>query len=148
MVFIFGLAGIGYALFMPGYRQLKIGLGSANWPTVPGILRLAEISSSTDSDDDTIYTFNVVYEYGVEGKNYQNSRLGVRPVTANTTEDLAEYLQNYSVGQEIEVRYNPNDPKESILVPGTRAWSWILVILGGLVWLFTLAMLGTAFKGK
>ena len=134
--FIIFLGVVGYFIFWPGFTQVKFGWISSDWPTCEGEFTLSEVSSKEDSDDETVYTFNVLYEYEVNGKQYQNSRLASRPVTASSTDGLSRYLRDFPKGASTDVYYNPNNPTESIILPGSRYGSWFLVILGGLVWLF------------
>lgn len=147
-VFLIALVILGYLFFRPGYKQLRLGIDSKNWPVAEGIVTESELTQHTDVDNDVVYVFNIVYEYMVMGRMFKNSQFAPRRVDSYDAADLSEYLQNYPKGSAVTVHYNPVDPGDSIIMPGTRAWSWILLGLASLVWLFVLAIVSGMIRQR
>ncbi|MBR1559180.1 MAG: hypothetical protein IJ646_02955, partial [Clostridia bacterium] len=71
-----------------------------------------EATTSNETDD-----WEVMVEYTVDGNTYIS--------------DLGQKKDDFTVGKEIDILYNPNDP-EGIVLPGKAGWS-IFILAGAAV---------------
>ena len=105
---LFGLAFIVSGII--GIRQDDIFL-----PTKGVIQSMERTYVATDSNDTD--TWEVMVEYTVDGQPYVS--------------DLGQKKDDFTVGKEIDILYNPNNP-EGIVLPGKTIW-FIFMIAGAAV---------------
>ena len=105
---LFGLAFIIAGVI--GIRQDDTFL-----PTKAVIQSMERTYEATDSNETD--TWEVMVAYSVDGKDY---------VT-----DLGQKKDDFTVGKEIDILYNPNNP-EGIVLPGKTIW-FIFMIAGAAV---------------
>ena len=105
---LFGLAFIVAGAI--GIRQDNTFL-----PTKGVIRSMERTYVATDSNDAD--TWEVMVEYTVDGRDYVS--------------DLGQKKDNFTVGKEIDILYNPNNP-EGIVLPGKTIWI-IFMIAGAAV---------------
>ena len=84
-------------------------------PTKGVIQSMERTYVATDSNETD--TWEVMVGYTVDGKDYVS--------------DLGQKKDNFTVGQEIDILYNPNNP-EGIVLPGKAGW-FIFIIAGAVV---------------
>ena len=81
-----------------------------------GVIRSMERTYvATDSNDAD--TWEVMVGYTVDGRDYVS--------------DVGKKMDNFTVGKEIDILYNPNNP-EAIVLPGKMIW-FIFIIAGAAV---------------
>lgn len=61
------------------------------------------------------YFPNVVYQYTVDGIEYENDRFYDEEIKINKVEKIQEVVARYPVGMNVPVYYNPNNPPDSYL---------------------------------
>ncbi len=107
---LFVLAGIAFIVFV-----IIVIRQDNNWPETTGTIQSMElIHEAVDSEDTD--TWEVMVEFQVDGKTYVS--------------DLGQYQDDFEVGKEIAIRYNPEAP-EAIVLPG-KGLS-IMAIIAGVV---------------
>lgn len=113
LLFTLGIVVVGIAFIVFGI----IGIKQDNtWPDTQGIIQSIElVHEAVDSEDTDEY--EVMVKYTVDGKTYES--------------DLHEYQDDFEVGKEITIRYNPEAP-DAIVLPGKTVWI-IAIIAGALV---------------
>ena len=84
-------------------------------PTKGVIQSMERTYEATDSDESD--TWEVMVEYTVDGQTYVS--------------DLGQKKDDFTVGKEIDILYNPNAP-EGIVLPGKTIW-FIFIIAGAVV---------------
>ena len=84
-------------------------------PTKAVIRSMERTYVSTDSNESDIW--EVMVAYSVDGKDYVS--------------DLGQKKDDFTVGKEIDILYNPNNP-EGIVLPGKTIW-FIFMIAGAAV---------------
>ena len=105
---LFGLAFIVSGII--GIRQ------DGTFLPTKGVIRSMERTYvATDSNDTD--TWEVKVEYAVDGQTYVS--------------DLGQKKDDFTVGKEIDILYNPNNP-EGIVLPGKTIW-FIFMIVGAVV---------------
>ena len=113
---LFGLIFI--VVSAAGMRQADTFL-----PTKGVIRSMERTYIATDSIDTD--TWEVLVEYTVDGEDYVS--------------DLGQKKNDFAVGQEIDILYNPNNP-EAIVLPGKALW-FIFMIAGAAVAIVASALL-------
>lgn len=113
---LFGLAFIIAGVI--GIRQDDTFL-----PTKAVIQSMERTYVATDSNDTD--TWEVMVEYTVDGQPYVS--------------DLGQKKDDFTVGKEIDILYNPNNP-EGIVLPGKTIW-FIFMIVGAVVAVVASALL-------
>ena len=92
-------------------------------PTKGVIQSMERTYVATDSNDTD--TWEVMVEYTVDGQPYVS--------------DLGQKKDDFTVGREIDILYNPNNP-EGIVLPGKTIW-FIFMIVGAVVAVVASALL-------
>jgi hypothetical protein len=94
------------------YHQYKAN----SFPKTPGTITHSKVTSS-HSDDGTTYGVEVKYSYNVNGQKHfgDTYRYGEMSSSGGRAHRIIKTLQ---VGKEVDVYYDPDDPNESLLVPG------------------------------
>ena len=105
---LFGLAFIIAGVI--GIRQDDTFL-----PTKAVIQSMERTYEATDSDESD--TWEVMVEYTVDGQTYLS--------------DVGSKKDDFTVGKEIDILYNPNNPEAAVL-PGKKIW-FIFILVGAIV---------------
>ena len=116
LLLIVGVAGFG------GLQVGKARIQAvAQWPSVSGQMVKSEVSTSAVKAGrvTTIQPIAVTrYSYSVEGKTYEAEFRRVVPMLHRKPEGTPEEIvARYPVGRNVEVYYNPRDPRDAVLVP-------------------------------
>ncbi len=143
IVIIVIAAVFGAISFWYGWRTLQKNKLAAGWPTVPGVIISAELDSYVKRDEDgdvtTMYTPLITYEYQVDGQGYTNNRVRVQAYAATNMQSVSsKKLEEYPVGSQVEVHYDPLNPEDALLEIGTGKVNLpiIIGIVCGLVVLY------------
>lgn len=140
-----GLIGLGIYLLVSSQQSKRDAENSLNWPSVTGLV--TEVSVKVDGDQERgKFRFMPVVEfvYDVNGKIYDGDKInfGQGPIF-DTQEAADKFLEGFPPGSEVEVYYDPNQPKKSVLkreVLGTKA-----NLVSGLVLILVIIGLNCAF---
>lgn len=120
-----GVAGfcIAIGLLFPvmGVIDHQRGQASESWPNVQG-----EVISERHRLRKNRYS--IFYAYEVDGVRYENSRVNFQ----NDKASKKEMVERYDKGARLPVYYDPQDPDESVLVPGAKASGLAIRIVAGL----------------
>ncbi|MCB0035868.1 MAG: DUF3592 domain-containing protein [Anaerolineales bacterium] len=118
---------------------LKDGQASENWPTTIGVITTSELQTRRNGDGYS-YSPRIIYEYRVAGEAYTSGRVTVADGGSSRADSAQETVDQYPLGAEVPVYYNPDVPTESLLEAGTPAlltWlyrgGWAFAVIGGLV---------------
>ena len=84
-------------------------------PTKGVIQSMERTYEATDSDESD--TWEVMVEYTVDGQTYLS--------------DVGSKKDDFTVGKEIDILYNPNNPEAAVL-PGKKIW-FIFILVGAIV---------------
>ena len=137
-----GLIAIGVAWFavfnLLHRRAVARAKAAAGWPWVEGEVVGAYVTDRESRDDDgrivRSYCPVVRYSYAVGGRAYESDRLrfGPKPWSDDRIR-ASEWLKPYPVGSRTRVRYDPEDPAESVLEITKPLVTYIVASLLGLV---------------
>ena len=135
---IFPAIGIVIALF--SYNAYSTRMASNAWPTVGGVIVKSEIEThdhSTSSDgnqkSEAVQYPKIAYDYQIDGQNYKGTRISFSSSSVNAQQLISRYPQ----GKPVQVYYNPDKPRQAVLVPGGGGFnivpyifSTVFVLLG------------------
>lgn len=95
---------------------------SSGWSSEFGVVIVSEINTGNS---------HVVYSYTVHGVRYESDRRSFFSEGAIEGEDYAEEIVlQYPVGKEVTVYYNPDDPGDAVLEPGSVVPMIVPLIIG------------------
>ena len=136
---------IGIFIMIAGIRNRKKAEESTSWPSVQGTITNTWVETQEHEDDDGSKTITHFprweYEFAVSGMTYTSQTISFGGTEGSHRESEArEGLKQYPLNSEVQVFYNPSNPEEAALVPGTQG-TLTLVILGGGLALITFCII-------
>lgn len=141
---------IGILFIVGGFFALKYGQKSINtakastdWPSVQGVVAHSEVVRSRDSDGDTTYKAEVIYDYVVNGESLESNkrRIGATSSSSNSS-GAYKVTRKYPKASDVTVYYNPEAPEEAVLEPGVFIESKILWYVGLVLMIIGVLMAG------
>ena len=117
------LAAGGNVVYQRYDRNLQaLSRASIDWPSVQGLVTHSALllrNNKIGTGRKTDYVVDVAYEYVVGDKVYRNDivRFDQGQMPGSRKERL---VSAYPVGRRVEVFYDPDDPDQSVLLPGLR----------------------------
>jgi len=120
------LSPIAFGTLVTGvywWKEIHEPEKTANWLKTTGIVvessfYLSDNESADPSWDPIPYRPRVSYRYRVNGVERVGWRVYYAAMRFSNEQDVKAYIAEYPVGKEVEVRYSPVDPSESVLNAG------------------------------
>jgi hypothetical protein len=124
------LAGFGLvAVYLVSRRK---ALASERWPTAQATIVSSVILARRNSKGRVLYEPSVTFRYEVGGKLQTGTRISWGGAVASSSRSFADNVTGrFPQGAVVPVRYDPDNPADSVLDPGGRA-GLVLIGLGGL----------------
>jgi len=116
---------------------------SAAWPQTTAKVTEWELQTRIGSRNQKTYYYHCRYTFRVNGAEYTGeaikiSRFGNK--VGHPSERSTMLSERYRVGAECDVWYNPDDPADAVLEPGTATWEELeYAYLSG--WVVSVALL-------
>lgn len=127
---VFAVIGILLTIFW-GIPTARNAMESRNWPSVNGQITISDLSKNYNSDDGSImYTAKVAYNYSVSGLPYTGSTVAFGDFGSSDPSHAGGIVSRYPAGKNVQVYYNPKDPKTSVLEAGSGWSSFMGLIVG------------------
>jgi hypothetical protein len=129
-----GLTGLCVSAWIKG-RQTEM------WLKRSGKIIESAVHSRNDADRNTSYSPRIRYEYAFNEVKHIGNEIYHRssPVYQTDTE-ARNFVNKYPVGSTVEIRVNPRDVSESVLIPGALPKIYILIATGVLGMIGMLAL--------
>ena len=111
-----------------GYFLFQIYLtarASAFWPSVPGTITQAEVSTSAVGR----FRADVSYTYSVEGRPMFGNRVRASDGEFSVSDGAKQIIDGLAIGQQVDVHYDPSDPTRSLLQPGAGIQEHVLLVV-------------------
>jgi hypothetical protein len=115
---------------------------STSWPVTDGRITASRVERvKQGGDGKATYTADITYEYALDGRTFEGDRVWFGDdYSASDASAFRAAVGRYPVGQAVKVHYDPAEPAESVLEPGTT-WSGSalyfiglgLMTLGGII---------------
>jgi hypothetical protein len=120
----FVFVGVSTGIFFC-YRIFQ-GTTSTRWPFVIGELESNELKeviyrgreAGGGADEASAWVVNYKYRYTVANRKYDGSRVTYSDGINKTMRALRKLQEKYKGKSQMQVYYNPKNPKQSVLVPG------------------------------
>ena len=110
---------------------------SSTWPVIAAEVVAKKVAESRSTKGGTSYFPEFTYKYSVMGMEFQKETRVSGMYSRKSAEDAV-----YNMGNSIELRYNPQNPKEHISVlDKINVWDIIVIVLTLSVALFILVPL-------
>lgn len=118
-VFIGGLLCILLGVFMgwEQYNEIKDMFISKQWPITEGTVKISEHGWIGDLDEDELpqKAARISYSFSVGSQIYEGKASTEAYIF---TSGVNNFFEKYPEGSSIDVYYNPDNPKQSIVEPG------------------------------
>lgn len=126
------LAGAG-AIYL-GVDSVRLARESVRWPAVDGMVVRATIneesSSSRSGPPSVTYRPIIVYNYRVDGREYEGQRVSYGEYATSDPADAQAVVDRYKAGTAVRVHYRPGQPGEAVIAPGSHGSPWFYIALG------------------
>jgi hypothetical protein len=129
-----GYAGLGLAILAYALVLVVMAVRASTWPVTRGRIDGAGVDTITSIDADYSDRFKpfITYVYEVNGRQYRGGRVTVAIPFASRISWLSRRtLAKYPVGTQVDVHYNPKNPRESVLHPWSAGHAVRLLIAAG-----------------
>ena len=128
--FIFFIIGI--FIMRAAIHNRRKAEESTSWPSVEGTIIRAWVETQTHEDDDgsvtTTHFPRWEYEFAVSGVTYTSQQISFGGTSGSHNElDAREGLNQYPINSQVQVYYDPSNPEEAVLEPGTQGTMTLIV---------------------
>lgn len=137
---------VGLGLVITGISNIKSARESMTWPATKGVILKSEVKTSR-SDDSTTYGADISYEYQVNKQTYTGNKVTFGDVSTSKRSRAEKIVDRFPVEKTVDVFYNPEDPKSSVLEPGLNGGIWLLPGVGSVFLIIPLIILIAAERG-
>lgn len=130
-IFSFLFLAVGIWAIMDGTIRALEGVKAKSWPIAKGRILISRYEQWRTTRDVRVagLCIDIQYLYQVGDKIFEGSRLNTGWRCFGNQRHIEDVLRNYPSGKEVTVRYNPKDPKQSLLEPGI---DWTCFFLWGI----------------
>ncbi|MGH1366829.1 MAG: DUF3592 domain-containing protein [Calditrichia bacterium] len=123
LLFYFGLA-----IFTRGAMLYYLGTSSEGWIQTEGIVLSSKISED-DSDTETLYSLDLVYEYKIDGRTYKSNTVSYNDLSTENYHQVEAEYNRFPKGSVI-VYYDSEKPENAVLSPGVTIGSHVFLLFG------------------
>lgn len=122
-------------------RNIYWATVSRRWETFPATIVGVGYEEGSDSNFHLRYYPQIRYKYNIDGETHYGERyqFGNKYYTKR---ELDLILNSLSIGQEKDIRVNPQKPQQSVIVPGAELAD--IFLIAGCLYLFILTFLSIA----
>jgi hypothetical protein len=126
---------IGWLLARFALKMTAKAQQSRLWPSTEGEIShaatLYETSRSPSGGLSATYKADIAYRYQVNGKDYSSSTISLLDVSS-TAGQAQSIVDRYPDKSKVQVFYNPDDPSDSVLEPGTSTGLVLLYVVSAM----------------
>ncbi len=131
----FSVLAVG--LILLGLYTMRETSRSRGWASASAKVVASNVNEFSGKNGRT-YRPMIVFAYSVGSIRYMSSRLAFHPLVSSNRNDAARVVAKYPVGRTVAVLYDPTDPEQAVVEPGSNPW--IPIVAGGIcsmlaVWL-------------
>jgi hypothetical protein len=132
LAIVLGLVLLASSLFclLSGGSAIRIASHAKNWPKTSGEIISSKYWRRSMTDGQDQYIVEITYQYSVNGTTYTSDNIGwtSRFDAFSSRNQAEEIVAKFPAGSPIYVFYNPEDPHQSALDPGTDVGPESIVI--------------------
>jgi hypothetical protein len=139
----YALCAIACGLIMAGRMSIRRAADSEKWPVVQGVVLETSVAAVREEGRQR-FRPSVRYNYEVDGKRYEGSRLqwaseGFRKFTR-----ARRLLDRYRTGNTVKVHYDPSRPATAVLLTGHAGVLRPMHIVASTAAIYTVFTIGMA----
>ena len=98
---------------------IRQGFKSQRWTQTTGTLqRIWQEQHDAGEDSEATHSVFAHYTYKVDGRIYEGKRLSYRTMHSLSFDEALDHLHGRRKGSEIDVYYDPTDPRRAVMLPG------------------------------
>jgi hypothetical protein len=124
---LIGLALIGWTIF--SYRKAQEAL---SWPTASGKI-LSSALRHEKGGEISGYEPEILYKYQAYGVHHIADVIQFGGIPLSPKKEAQRIVEQYPIGREITVYFNPNKPAQAVLEPGKIDWVTAVIGVGCVV---------------
>ena len=115
---------LGAVVVLMGLRQSARGRETRGWSHATGRVlasRVEEEHGGAEEQGYPRYRFDVRYSYEVRGRTYESDQVWYGSASAPASQDRdwhRQWAERFPAGREVDVWYDPADPRRAVLVRG------------------------------
>jgi hypothetical protein len=128
-----GVMLIGGSMVLTWWKTLRLGYASLKWPRARGTIVSSELEGYPDVPFSSRFRIRVPaieYEFVVDGTRYTGSMVSVAVGTGYSADNA---IHKYRKGDEVDVSYDPIDPRRAMLQPGVYHDAYTFICIGTLL---------------
>lgn len=120
-------------------QNIRKAEASRSWPTVPGVIveSTRRVSTSQSREEKRrmkstqSYYADVKYSYEVNGTKYEGDQVSVLSGGIGSESSAEAIIKRYPRDAKVSVAYNPQNPAEAFLEPGSWGSTWMMLVFAG-----------------
>jgi hypothetical protein len=109
---------------------------SLSWPSVEGEIAhsavLYQTQRSLTQDTSNTYKADIAYRYKVKGRNYSSSSIALLDLATSSSGRAQTLVNRYPDKSKVDVYYDPANPADAVLEPGSSSGLSFLYLIGGI----------------
>jgi hypothetical protein len=126
---------IGAVILRFAMKTAERARQSESWPSTEGEIAhsatLYQTDTTATSNGVATYKADIAYRYKVRGANYSSSKVALLDL-ASSSGRAQSMVERYPDKSKVQVYYNPADPSEAVLEPGSTGGINFLYFVGGI----------------
>jgi hypothetical protein len=131
------VCALGAFLIVAGQHMWRAGRETRSYTRTRGRVVRAEVEEVPRVSEEGGTQFRPVVRYSFEarGRTYESGRIAIGAPAGPDTSDAQEarrLVERYPAGAEVDVWFDPRDPRRSVLVPGIPASDVVVAVVLGL----------------
>ncbi len=130
------VCALGAFLVVLGYHQWRAGRETRSYTRTRGRVVGAEVEEipRTSEEGGTRFLPVVRYAFEARGHTYASDRVSIGASTAPDTDAEAarRMVERYPPGSDVDVWFDPRDPRRSVLVPGIPTSQIVVALVTGI----------------
>ncbi|MBN1546207.1 MAG: DUF3137 domain-containing protein [Syntrophaceae bacterium] len=134
---------MGIMIALSAYSAYKTRVQSKTWPTVEGNIIRSEIEQyagaggeGTNAETTVQEYAKIAYQYLVDGRQYESDKISF----SSSSKNAGQLVSRYPKGKTVRVYYNPDKPKQAVLVPGSAGINYAPYFFSGMFILLGMGM--------
>jgi len=131
ILFLVVLFYLGLGIFTRGAMLYYLGASSEDWLQIEGRVLSSKISED-DSDNETVYSLDLVFEYQIAGRTYKSTTVSYGGLSTENYQLVEAEYNRFPKGPVI-VYYDPEKPEDAVLSPGVTIGSHVYLLFGFLL---------------
>jgi hypothetical protein len=122
----FSAAAVGLIIF--GLFTMRETSRSRGWARTAGRVVTSNVNEFTGTGG-TTWRPMIIYSYSVGAVRFMSSRVAFHSLASGNRGDAAKVASRYPAGSTVAVLYDPQDPEQAVLQPGSNPW--VPLLAGG-----------------